>query len=310
MMTSAYAPLMRGTNLLNHKYFRTKPVICICIAAFGALAASAFIVNAGDDQKFDTQRLVRDVVATELKAQKEDQSLWQYQEIKSQDGKTQLLKVVETKQGDLQRLLAVNSRPLAPGPEKNEEARIQHLLNDQEAFQKQRRKQQQDCEETVHLLRMLDEAFIYQDAGKEGALRKLDFKPNPAFHPPSHEGEVFHHMVGAIWLDTDQKRLGRMSGRLTSEVKFGWGVLGHLDKGGTFVVEQREVAQGHWELTRLEVNMNGKALFFKTVEVKQTVENSHFTPVPADVTLEQAAEILKRGSAESGKGVDSAEKRH
>ena len=308
MMTSAYQPLLRRMNLLDHRYFRTKPVICICIAAFAALAASALMVNAGDDQKFDTHRLVREVVANELKAQKEDQSLWQYREIKSQDGKTQLLKVVETKQGDLQRVLAVNGQPLAPGPEKNEEARIQHLVNDREAFQKLRRKQQQDCEETVRFLRMLDEAFIYQDAGKDGALRKLDFRPNPAFHPPSHEGEVFHHMDGSIWLDTQQKRLARMSGRLTSEVKFGWGVLGHLDKGGTFIVEQREVAQGHWELTRLDVNMNGKALFFKTVEVKQIVENSDFRPVPAEVTLEQAAQILKRGSAETAKGVDSAER--
>jgi len=301
--------LIRGMNPANHKYFRTKWVIRICVAAVGALAASALIVNAGDAQNFDTHRLVRDVVANELKVQKEDESLWQYQEIKSYDGKTQLFKVVETKQGDLERLLAVNGQPLAPGPEKNEEARIQHLLDDREAFQKQRRKQQQDCEETVRLLRMLDEAFIYQDAGKEGALRKLDFKPNPAFHPPSHEGEVYHHMEGAIWLDTDQKRLARMSGRLTSEVKFGWGgVLGHLDKGGTFVVEQREIAKGHWELTRLDVNMNGKALFFKTIEVKQIVENSDFRPVPAEVTLEQAAQILKRGSAEPTKGVDSAER--
>jgi hypothetical protein len=85
-------------------------------------------------------------------------------------------------------------------------------------------------------------------------------------------------MEGTVWLDMEQKRLVRMSGVLTSDVKFGWGVLGHLAKGGTFVVEQREVGKGHWELTRLDVDMNGKALFFKTIEVKLPYGTSASNP--------------------------------
>ena len=306
-MTRVHGPLMRDLHLLRHRCSPSK-FVCASVAICGALAASAFLLAAGMDPKFDTSQLVREVVDNELKAQKEDRSLWRYRETKSQDGKTQLLEVIETKQGNLQRVLAVNSHPLASEPEKNEEARIQRLLSDHEAFQKEHRKAQQDFEEEVRLLRMVDEAFLYQDAGKDGAFRKLDFRPNPAFHSPSHEGEVFHHMDGSIWLDADHKRLARISGRLTSEVKFGWGVLGHLDKGGTFIVEQREVGPGHWELTRLDVNMNGKALFFKTVEVKQMVENYDFRPLPPEITLQQAAQLLTRGPVESAIGVDSAER--
>jgi hypothetical protein len=309
MMTRAYWPLVRNLNLLRHGCSPAK-FVCASVAISGALAASAFLLAAGMDPKFDTSSLVREVVDNELKAQKEDRSLWQYREIKSQDGKTQLLEVIETKQGNLQRVLAVNSHPLASEPEKNEEARIERLVSDREAFLKEHRKAQQDFEEEVRLLRMVDEAFLYQDAGKDGGFRKLDFRPNPAFHSPNREGEVFHHMDGSIWLDAAHKRLARISGRLTSEVKFGWGVLGHLDKGGTFVVEQREVGPGHWELTRLDVNMNGKALFFKTVEVKQMVENYDFRPLPPEITLQQAAQLLTRGRAESAIGVDSAERHY
>ena len=42
----------------------------------------------------------------------------------------------------------------------------------------------------------------------------------------------------------------------------GWGWLGHLDKGGTLLVTQQDLGSGHWELTMLDVEMNGKALFF------------------------------------------------
>jgi hypothetical protein len=67
-------------------------------------------------------------------------------------------------------------------------------------------------------------------------------------------------------------------------------------------VEQREVGKGHWELTRMDVNMNGKALFFKTIDVKQEVRNLNFKPVPSGVTLQQAALMLKRDSADSTSG--------
>jgi len=46
-------------------------------------------------------------------------------------------------------------------------------------------------------------------------------------------------------------------------------VLGHLNRGGKFEVRQTEVAPGHWEMTALNVEMKGKALFFKTIGVQE-----------------------------------------
>jgi hypothetical protein len=40
-------------------------------------------------------------------------------------------------------------------------------------------------------------------------------------------------MQGNLWLDTKQSRLAGISGRLTREVKFAGGFLGHLDPGWT-----------------------------------------------------------------------------
>jgi len=126
-----------------------------------------------------------------------------------------------------------------------------------------------------------------------GALIKLSFEPNPAFHPSRCERQVFHYSESSIWLDPVHMRVVRVAGHLTSEVKFGGGILGLLARGGTFLVEQQEVRSGCWKLTDLEVNMKGKALFFKTIDVNQKLQNFNFDPVAAETTLQDAAQMLK-----------------
>jgi hypothetical protein len=52
---------------------------------------------------------------------------------------------------------------------------------------------------------------------------------------------------GEMWVDRKQERLAAFNGHLTQDVKFGLGLLGHLDKGGHFEVSQAEVVPGHWD---------------------------------------------------------------
>src|SRR5665213_1608416 len=294
-------------ELITYSRFslRDKPWLMVVLFAIGLseLAVPGLAAASGGDQRLGTDQFVREILENEIRAQKEDQSLWQYQENKIENGKAERLEVVETREGDLERLVTVNGEPLGPDPEKKEEARIHRLLSDRQAIQNERRKQQEDGAQEMKLLHMLANAFHYQDAGQDCKLRKVNFTPNPSFHPPTREGEVFHHMSGTLWLDVEQKRLARMSGRLTSEVNFGWGILGHLAKGGTFTVEQAEVGKGHWELTRLNVDMNGKVLFFKTIDVKQNVQNFNFKSVPTEITLQRAAELLKNDAATFAKAL-------
>jgi hypothetical protein len=49
----------------------------------------------------------------------------------------------------------------------------------------------------------------------------------------------------------------------------------------------------------MDVNMTGKDLFSKAIDVKQEVRSSNFKAVPAGVTLQQAALMLERDSADS-----------
>ena len=50
-------------------------------------------------------------------------------------------------------------------------------------------------------------------------------------------------MAGTILIDPDQKRLARLNGHLVENVDFGFGILGHIAKGGTFEIERTHVSR-------------------------------------------------------------------
>jgi len=95
-----------------------------------------------------------------------------------------------------------------------------------------------------------------------------------------------------VTVDTKQERLAEINGHLMEDVKFGGGLLGHLNKGGQFRVRQAEVAPGHWEMTALSVDIKGKALLFKTIGAQETENHSDFHRVSDDLTLAEALGIL------------------
>ncbi|HEY6943693.1 MAG TPA: hypothetical protein VI431_01035 [Candidatus Acidoferrum sp.] len=164
-------------------------------------------------------------------------------------------------------------------------------------MRKRQKREHDDAKQAQDLLRMFPDAFHYQYAGMQGNLIELKFSPNPDFHPSTRPSQVFHHLEGSLLLDPEQERLAQISGQLTSDVKFGWGLLGHLDEGGTFFVKQEDLGSGHWEVSKLNVQMSGKALFFKTISVQQHQIYSDFRPEPEGITHEQALEFLRQDPA-------------
>ena len=244
-------------------------------------------------------QLARAVVENEVKAEEADQARWMYRLQKRREGTIEMSEVVETKGGSLSRRIAVNGRPLAAEDSKKEDERIQKLLQDPGEQKKAQQSRREDSEQTRKLLEILPDAFNFNcaSANREGKLIKLNFQPNPQFHPRSRQAQVFHNMAGSIWVDPQQKRLAGIEGHLIKDVKFAAGLLGHLDKGGDFFVTQTEVAPDYWELARLRVNMHGKALFFKTISVQEDESQTDYHRVPDDLTLSQAAQMLKKQTA-------------
>jgi hypothetical protein len=91
-----------------------------------------------------------------------------------------------------------------------------------------------------------------------------------------------------------------MQAQLFKDVTFGWGILGHLDKGGDFMIEQGEVHPGHWDLTHMKLHFTGKVLVFKSLNIQQDENFSSFRPVP-QMSVAQALDRLKQADVEYAK---------
>lgn len=59
-------------------------------------------------------------------------------------------------------------------------------------------------------------------------------------------------------------------------------------------MQQANVGNHQWELTRLELSFTGKILFLKKLNIRSSDIFSGFRPVPRDLSFAQAVELLKK----------------
>jgi hypothetical protein len=244
----------------------------------------------------DANQLVGEVVQNEVQSQVNDHNLWSYRELTKQKGKELLLEYCQTKNGTIHRLLAEDGRPLNAAQRQAEDQRIEKLIRSPRALQAAQKNASADAEEERKFLRLFPEAFHYQEENLQGDLMTLRFTPNPHFHPSGNEQRVLHSLTGIMVVNVKQKRLASVHGRLMAPVKFWGGLLGYLNQGGMFSVVCENVSPGDWELKSLDIEMNGKALLFKTLTVREQDNYTNYKLVPPSTTLARAAERLQEDS--------------
>ncbi len=245
------------------------------------------------------RELVRRVVENELKAGNDDSVRYMYKDRRqTPDGsKTKLM--VETKQGTVAYLAAVNDKPLNQQQRAAEEQRLHQLISNPEIQQKKKKDQQQDSDRVTKMFRELPKAFNYKYEGMIAGSNghewvKLSFTPDPNYEPPSRESSVFKAMQGTMVVDPVSERLAKIEANLFRDVTFGWGILGHLDKGGHFIVEQSEIGPHRWEPTYMNIQFTGRALLFKSIDLRQVETTSDYVRVPDDLTLAQGVDMLRK----------------
>jgi hypothetical protein len=267
-------------------------VVLVFFMTCGGFVRPAQKTSENPDSKMEANQLVREVVQNEVHEENDRQTLWRYRELDEKKGRKELNDVIETKIGSIRRLVSVNGQPLSSAQNRAQNAHIRGLEARPAEVRNEQRKQDEDNRKEARLFESFPSTFNFQYDGRKGDLIKLKFTPNPQFRASGHEEEVFHHMDGTMWVDQRQKRLVELEGRLTGPVKFGGGLLGHLDQGGTFSVQMKDLGSGHWALESLVVDMKGKALIFKTIGVQQNQQYMDYKPVAGNMTVKQAARIL------------------
>jgi hypothetical protein len=248
------------------------------------------------------QALVNRALAAELRAAQDASHPMRYRLRKTSPRLTSAKEIVETQEGAVARLVAIDDKPLTAVDEQKEQARLDTLLSDPGLQRHRKQSEDQDTDRAMKVLRALPEAFVYQFASLDAnGLAKFTFKPNPAFSPPDLETQSLTQMAGEIWIDTVRERVTHLDGHLIQDVDFGWGILGRLDKGGWIAMDQTEVAAGQWRIRRFQMAMSGRVLF-KTKSFDTTEDETEFTPVPPGIGYKQAIALLRAGDPASGTG--------
>ena len=261
------------------------------VAGFTLLLGPAgFAQPATSDPLISPIDLVRAVVVNELKPA--DRARWMYELEKEEDGQKQTRQVVQTRQGSLEPLIAIDGHSLPSEKQQEELVRIEKLVSHPREWQKLEEVQRKEAEQCETFFKLIPEAFVFSYDGHEGGLIKIRFKPNPAFQPSSREARMLHALEGEMLVEAKELRLATISGHLMQDVKFGAGLLGYLQKGGKFSVTRTKIGPGQWALTAMDVDMKGKALFLKTIAVQQKEYRTSFRKVTDDLTVADAANLL------------------
>jgi hypothetical protein len=271
---------------------------CVLTVALAAFTVSPARGAQTPDSELpqDANQLARTVLENEVLQQDRDHALWTYRLVRQENGAVKTYRACQTDEGEIRRLIAINGEPLTPAGQEAEDRRVEALAHHPDHIREAQRKQQEDAAKARKLMNILPDAFVfrYEDSKPDPAnpLVRLRFRPNPVFHPSGEAEVVFHHMEGEMIVDVKQKRLKELRGKLTSEVKFFGGIFGHLDRGGTFFVTQEDLGDGRWEMAELNVQMDGKALFFKTIAVRQKEAYSDYQLLPPHTQPAQAIAML------------------
>ena len=215
--------------------------------------------------------------------------------------------MVETRDAMVGMVVANNDQPLDQEQRRSEYGRIERFVNEPAELDRKRKQEKESAERVNLILKALPDAFLYEydgtETGRSGVgkpgdqLLRLKFRPNPKYDPPTHVEQVLVGMQGVVLLDPRSQHIARIDGTLFKDVAFGWGILGHLDRGGHFQVDQTDVSDNNWTIARMDLTFTGKVLLFKSINIKSTEIYSDFHPVSPDLTFAQGFQLLKQQQA-------------
>jgi hypothetical protein len=245
--------------------------------------------------------LIRDACYNELQ-QREKRTLWSYVAERHSNNHVFREQVIETVDSPVRHLLAVDGHAPTPAQMKEENDRQQRLLKSESGRHAIQKQQEDDNKKMEELLRIIPEAFVFEDQGKEGESEKIAFHPNPEFKPKTYEQRILHALDGIVFIDLHEKRIARLSGSLGTRVVFGYGVIGHVDQGGTTEITRIHLSPGVWKTSAEKIDIDGRFVMLKTIDKHQDESRTGFEPVAPNTTFAQALdEIAKMDRSASSK---------
>jgi hypothetical protein len=290
------------------RWQRPRSHFAIAVAfVVGTLQWSIAAQASGHPDNLSPAALVRAVVANEVAASNNHSVKHMFRGRKQTPRGSQTKLYVLTTEAMAGLLIANDDKPISQQELQNESAHLEHLAADRNDLRRKQKQEREDAEHALRIVEALPDAFVYEfdgtEPGREGLgkpgdeLVRLKFRPHPHYSPPSHVEQVLLGMQGYLLIDKNACRLAKIDATLFREVSFGWGILGHLDQGGSFVVEQADVGDGTWDVTHMRLDFTGKIMMVKHLSIKSEETFSDFRRVPDDLTFAKGIELLMNEQA-------------
>jgi len=248
--------------------------------------------------------LVRTAVENEIKASKDENAHFMFRSTKTTPRGSVTRVYIEAKEATAGMTVAYDGKPLAPEQRRAEEARVDRFIRNPDELRRKHKQEQDDADRSLRIIRAIPDAFLFEYDGEQPAspgvgrlgtsLAVVKFHPNPDYQPPSRVEQVLTGMQGVVLIDPVHKRLASIDGTLFKDVSFGWGILGHLDRGGHFLVQQQDIQDPYWYLSRMTLKFTGKILLIKSLSIESTEVFSDIKLVPPTLTFAEAVEMLKK----------------
>lgn len=236
--------------------------------------------------------LIRDVVYNESHA-RDGNALWAYRSEHITPDRRVIREQVETAQGTVFRTVEQNGMPLDDAQTRQEDQRIEHCIQNPAEVGRVAREHRDDEERLIRALEILPAAMLFEYKSSPAPdLVEVAFRPNPSYSPSGIEAHIVHALTGTVLVNARLKRLVEVRGTVSERVDFGFGVLGHVEKGGTFEVHRRQLGDTAWKTDLVDVHVQGKLLLLKSFGKDQRETRTDFRSVPGSVTLAQAKDIL------------------
>ena len=210
--------------------------------------------------------------------------------------------VIESAQGNVARLIQRDGKPITAVEDAAERSRLNGILTSPNDFLKHEQRDGAGRTYALQLIKLLPEAGLYtytpgqpQPPGSTSPQVVIDFRPNPAFHPPTMVSELLTGLKGRVWIDARTATMTRIEGDVLRPVNFGWGVVARIYPGGHMEFEQTLIEGKRWAYSHLDMNITVREVMLRTVNEKTKVSAWNFQLLPSPLSFQDAVhELLAR----------------
>jgi hypothetical protein len=288
---------------------RCRSVTGLCIAAVCLLVAASSRPGRSQQQapeaviqlpEVPPLTWVNDAVRSEISIINQyDEQPVRYRQRKVDSKGDMTREVIVTREGSVARLIERDGQPITAAEDAAERSRLEDLLNNPDEFLRHHRHDGEGRTYALELVKLMPDAMLYsyapgqpQPKGAAGEQIVLDYKPNPAFHPPSMLSEVLTGLEGRVWIDAKAKCVTRMEARVLRPVNIGFGIVAKIFPGGTVEFEQTSMGSDRWVYHRVEEHVTVRELMLKTVPQDSVMTAYDFRSMPSMPSLQQAIQTL------------------